>query len=164
MLTVSRHHLLGLFGWFTLVFIVAAVGAWASVEASAFYAQLARPSWAPPGWLFGPAWTFLYLLMGVSAWLVWVARGFSGALSALSLFIVQLAVNAIWSWLFFAWHKGSLALLDVLVLWSLIVVTIRSFWPIHRLAAVLLMPYLAWVTFASVLTFTIVRLNPVALG
>jgi tryptophan-rich sensory protein len=164
MLTASRHQVLGLIGWFTLVFAAAAVGAGASVEASFFYAKLIRPSWAPAAWLFGPVWTLLYVLMGVSAWLVWCARGFAGAQLALSLFFVQLAVNGIWSWLFFAWHLGNLALMDIVVLWFLIVATVISFWPINRLAAALLMPYLVWVTFASILTFSIVRLNPLQLA
>jgi tryptophan-rich sensory protein len=98
--------------------------------------------------------------MAVSAWLVWRARGFAGAGTALVVFIVQLAANALWSWVFFAWHQGDLAFAEVLVLWCLIVATIVSFQRISILAAVLLYPYLAWSTFAAMLTFTIWRLNP----
>jgi tryptophan-rich sensory protein len=151
---------LGLLGWAFLTFIAAAVGAVASVDARAFYAQLAQPSWAPPGWLFGPIWSVLYAAMAVSAWLVWRNRGFGRAGTALTLFIVQLALNALWSWLFFAWHQGGLAFAEVLILWCLIVATIIAFQRINVLAASLLYPYLAWSTFASALTFTVWRLNP----
>jgi tryptophan-rich sensory protein len=98
--------------------------------------------------------------MALSAWLVWRRRGFAGARTALVLFIAQLVANALWSWLFFAWHQGALAFAGVLVLWCLIVATIVSFRRISILAASLLLPYLAWCTFASALTFTIWRLNP----
>lgn len=158
-LSVSRQAV-GLLGWLALTFAAAAIGAIASANASAFYAELARPSWAPPGWLFGPVWSTLYALMGVSAWLVWRAHGLARVRSALALFIAQLAANALWSWLFFAWRQGGLAFAEVLLLWCLIVATVISFWRISALAAALLLPYLAWVTFASALTFTVWRLNP----
>ena len=157
--TKSRQAL-GLLGWAFLTFAAAALGALATADAGAFYAELARPSWAPPGWLFGPVWSALYALMAVSAWLVWRERGFAGARMALALFLAQLAANALWSWLFFAWHQGGLASGEVVVLWALIVATIAAFHRISTLAAVLLYPYLAWVTFASALTFTVWRLNP----
>lgn len=159
----SRQRL-GLAGWLALAFATAAIGAVASVSAKAFYAELVRPAWAPPGWLFGPVWTALYALMGVSAWLVWRVRGLAGARTALALFIVQLAVNALWSWLFFAWRLGGPAFAEVLLLWCLIVATVIAFRRISALAAVLLLPYLAWVTFASGLTYAVWRLNPALLG
>ncbi len=165
---MTRAHLtpsaprqaLGLLGWLLLTFIAAALGAAASADAGAFYAQLVRPSWAPPGWLFGPVWSILYALMAVSAWLVWRARGFARARTALTLFVVQLAANALWSWLFFVWREGGLALADVLMLWILIAATIVWFQRVSTLAGVLLYPYLAWVSFASALTFAVWRLNP----
>ena len=157
---MKSRQALGLIGWASLTFGVAALGALASVDAAAFYAQLARPSWAPPGWLFAPVWSALYALMALSAWLVWRERGFAGARMALALFIAQLAANALWTWLFFGWRQGGLALAEVVLLWCLIVATIASFQRISTLAAVLLYPYLAWVTFASALTFTVWRLNP----
>ena len=156
----ASRQIFGLLGWLVLSFAAAALGAVASVQAAAFYDQLVRPSWAPPPWLFGPVWTLLYVLMGVAAWLVWRAHGFKGARSALTLFIVQLGANALWSWLFFAWHQGALAFAEVVLLWCLIVATVASFRRLHAVAATLLLPYLAWVTFASVLTFSIWRLNP----
>lgn len=125
---------------------------------------LCVPLGAPPGWLFGPVWSVLYALMGISAWLVWRARGFAGARSALLVFIVQLAANALWTWLFFVWRQGGLAFAEILVLWALILVTIGLFWRVSRFAAALLVPYLAWVSFASVLALSTWRLNPGLLG
>ena len=155
---------LGLLGWLLLTFAAAALGAVASVDAGAFYQQLARPAWAPPGWLFGPVWTLIYCLMGIAAWLVWRAHGFRGARSALALFVVQLAANALWSWVFFVWHEGAWAFAEIVLLWCLIVGTVVAFWRLHALGAALLLPYLAWVTFACALTLSTWRLNPTVLG
>jgi tryptophan-rich sensory protein len=154
----------GLAGWLLAVFAAAAVGGLASASAGEFYRDLVRPSWAPPGWLFGPVWSVLYALMGVAAWLVWRARGFAGARSALSVFILQLACNALWTWLFFAWRQGGLAFAEILLLWVLILVTIGLFRRVSAVAAALLLPYLAWVSFATVLTLSTWRLNPGLLG
>jgi tryptophan-rich sensory protein len=151
---------LGLAGWLLLTFAAAAVGAIASADAGAFYQQLSRPPWAPPGWLFAPVWSALYLLIGIAAWLVWRERGLRGARTALSLFVIQLAANALWTWLFFAWREGTLAFIEILILWALIVATLVAFWRVRPLAGALLLPYLAWVTFASALTFATWRMNP----
>jgi tryptophan-rich sensory protein len=156
----KSRQALGFVGWASLTFAAAAVGAFASVDAGVFYAELARPSWAPPAWVFGPVWSALYALMAASAWWVWRTRGFAGARTALVLFIVQLVANALWSWLFFAWRQGGLAFAEVLLLWCLIVATIVAFRRISLVAAVLLYPYWAWTTFAAALTFSIWRLNP----
>jgi tryptophan-rich sensory protein len=110
--------------------------------------------------LFAPVWTALYLLMGVAAWLVWRARGFRQARAALSLFLIQLAANALWTWLFFVWRLGGLAFAEILVLWILILCTVVAFRRVRSLAAALLLPYLAWVTFASVLTYSVWQRNP----
>jgi benzodiazapine receptor len=154
----------GLAGWLAITFSAAALGAIASAEAAAFYAQLSRPSWAPPAWLFAPVWSALYLLIAIAAWLVWRRHGWRGAAVALGLFLAQLAANALWSWLFFAWRQGALALAEVVVLWVLIVATLVAFHRGHRLAALLLVPYLAWVTFACALTYSIWKRNPSLLG
>lgn len=151
-------QLLGLLGWLLLVFAAAALGALASVDAASFYAQLSKPSWAPPAWLFGPVWSLLYALMGVAAWLVWRTPGPKAL--ALGLFVAQLGANALWSWLFFAWHRGALAAVEVLVLLALIAATIAAFRRSSRVAALLLLPYLLWVSFASALTWAIWRNNP----
>lgn len=158
------HPLLGLVAWLALVFAAGAAGAIASANAPSFYAELARPAWAPPPGVFGPVWSVLYLLMGVSAWLVWKQPGPAVRRTALTFFIVQLALNAAWSWLFFAWRLGAWAFADVLLLLGLILATVLAFWPVHRLAALLMLPYLAWVAFASALTFTVWRANPALLG
>ncbi len=150
----------GLAGWLAVAFAAAAIGAVASIDAGAFYAQLVRPTWAPPASVFGPVWSVLYLLMGISAWLVWREQGAKELGVALTLFVAQLCANALWSWLFFAWHKGAFAFAEVLVLLVLIAATIRVFWRIRRLAGVLMLPYLAWVGFASALTWAVWQGNP----
>lgn len=156
----ARRQITGLLAWLLLSFAAAAIGAVASLNAGAFYEQLVRPGWAPPGWLFAPVWTGLYALMGIAAWLVWRVHGFKKGRTALALFIVQLAANALWTWVFFAWRQGGFAFAEVLVLWGLIVATAASFRRLDALAAALLLPYLAWVTFAGALTFSIWRRNP----
>src|SRR5215210_6787199 len=100
-----RKQAVGLVGWLLASFAAAAVGAVASADAGDFYRQLDRPDWAPPAWVFGPVWTVLYTLQGVAAWLVWRERGAGGRRGALVIFVAQLAVNALWSWLFFVWHR-----------------------------------------------------------
>lgn len=154
------NPMLGLLGWLCACYAAAALGGLASAQAGAFYASLVRPLWAPPGWLFGPVWTVLYLLMALSAWLVWREGGFRKAGAALGLFLVQLGVNALWTWLFFVWRQGGLALAEILLLWLLILATALLFWRRSRLAAALLIPYLAWVSFAAVLTWAIWKGNP----
>jgi len=151
-------QLVGLLGWLLVAFAAGGVGAVASVDAPSFYALLIKPSWAPPASVFGPVWSALYALMGVAAWLVWRSPGPKRV--ALALFGAQLVANALWSWLFFAWHRGALAAIEVLVLLALIVATVAAFWRRSRPAAVLLVPYLLWVSFASVLTWAVWRSNP----
>jgi translocator protein len=150
----------GLIGWLLASLATGAIGALATRDAREFYAGLVKPEWAPPGWLFGPVWTALYLLMGVAAWLVWRRAGWSGAAGALSLFLAQLVCNALWSWVFFAWRRGAWALADIVLLVVLIVATLVTFARVHRLSALLLVPYLAWVLFATALTYAIWRANP----
>jgi benzodiazapine receptor len=165
---MHRHsipaQMLGLAGWLVLTFATATLGALASANAGAFYQQLARPDWAPPGWLFGPVWTMLYLMMGIAAWLVWRAHGFRRARTALVLFVVQLAANALWTWVFFVWQQGGLAFAVIILLWCLIVATAVAFRRLHAAAAALLLPYLAWVSFACALTLSTWQLNPSVLG
>ena len=155
-----RTAWLGLIGWLVASLAAGAVGALATTQARDYYTGLVRPAWAPPGWVFGPVWTVLYILMGVAAWLVWRRGGWSGATGALSLFVVQLVCNAAWSWIFFAWRRGALALADIVLLLALIVATMLAFARVDRLAAVLLVPYLGWVAFATALTHAVWRANP----
>jgi len=161
--SISKQ-VLGLLAWLLVCFAAAALGAMASVQAGDFYQALVRPAWAPPGWLFGPVWTVLYCLMAVSAWLVWRVQGFQAARMALLLFLIQLAVNALWTWLFFAWRLGALAFAEIIFLWVLIAATMVLFGRHHRGAAVLLLPYLAWVTLATGLTWAVWQNNPLILG
>ncbi|WP_422010104.1 TspO/MBR family protein [Roseateles sp.] len=150
----------GLLAWLAVTFVAAAAGAVASSNAKNFYLALSRPDWAPPPWVFGPVWSVLYLMMGMAAWLVWRQRSAPGRSRALALFVAQLVANALWSWLFFASHEGAMAFVDVLVLWALVALTAQAFWRIRRRAGVLLLPYLAWVSFASALTWAVWQRNP----
>ncbi|HEX8456470.1 MAG TPA: TspO/MBR family protein [Pyrinomonadaceae bacterium] len=124
-----------------------------------WYASLQKPAWTPPAWVFGPVWTLLYLLMAVAVWLVWRERGFTGARPALTLFAVQLTLNALWSVVFFGWKRPGLALVEIYFLWAAIFATMLSFWRISHAAAWLIWPYLLWVTFAGFLNLSIWRLN-----
>jgi tryptophan-rich sensory protein len=161
---VSRRPIWGLVGWFLVVGVAAVIGSVASMQAPEFYRALEAPSWAPPASVFGPVWSILYVMMALAAWLVWRAYGWSGARAALTLFLMQLAANALWSWLFFAWRRGSWAFFELVVLWVLIVATIVAFWRLRRVAAALLLPYLAWVTYAGALNYVLWRANPGVLG
>ena len=154
---------MGLLGWVAITFAAAALGAWASTSAASFYATLTLPSWAPPASVFGPVWTLLYAMMAIAAWLVWRERGWRGARPALSLYLLQLAINALWSWLFFGWKLGALAFIDILVLLALVCATIVAFARIRRMAALMLLPYLAWISFACALNFWVWQANPAAL-
>ncbi len=156
---------LALVGWVALSLSAGAVGGLASLNAREFYATLIRPSWAPPGWLFGPAWTVLYVLMGVAAWLVWRERPLADDATAairrrgLTLFVAQLALNALWTWLFFYWRAGAWASGEIVVLWLAIACVALLFARVRGAAAWLLVPYLAWVTYATALTFAVWRAN-----
>lgn len=150
----------GLAGWLVVTAVAAVAGGAASVNARTYYAGLVQPAWAPPGWLFGPVWTTLYLLMGVAAWMVWRVGGFGAARAALSLYLVQLVLNALWTWLFFAWHRGALAFAEIVLLWIVIAATLVAFWRVRPLAGALLVPYLLWVSFASALNYAVWQLNP----
>lgn len=125
-----------------------------------WYAGLAKPSWNPPNWVFGPVWSTLYLLMAIAAWLVWRRWGTRYGRLPLALYLAQLSCNAIWSPLFFGLHQIGWALVDLAVLWILVAATTAAFWERHRLAGMLMMPYLAWISFAGVLNYQLWRLNP----
>ncbi len=127
----------------------ALAGAATASSVGGWYAELQRPSWAPPNWVFGPVWTLLYILMGCAAWLVQTSPRFRRP--ALVLFSIQLLLNFLWTVLFFGLQSPGLALLEIGILWVAIVATMLSFFPIHRGAAWLMAPYLAWVSFAALL-------------
>ena len=124
-----------------------------------WYASLDKPSWNPPGYIFAPVWTVLYILMGVAAWLVWTKGDGAQRITPISIFVLQLALNALWSYLFFGLHRPDLAFIEIIVLWLAILATMILFWRIHGFAGMLLIPYLAWVSFAAVLNFQLWRLN-----
>jgi len=158
-----RRQAVGLLGWAIVTFLAAALGARASISAADFYASLTLPAWAPPASVFGPVWTVLYALMALAAWLVWRQGGWRAAAPALALYLLQLALNVLWSWLFFGWKQGALAFADIALLLALIVATMVAFHRVRPAAAWLLLPYLAWVTFASALNYAVWQANPAVL-
>ena len=125
---------------------------------SSWYAELAKPVFNPPAWVFGPVWTTLYILMGISLWLIWKSDSLEKN-KAICLFLVQLALNAIWSPIFFGVQSLGNALATIVLLWAAIVLTILIFKKISRPAAWLLVPYILWVSFAGYLNYTIWMLN-----
>jgi tryptophan-rich sensory protein len=155
---------MGLIVWLLIAFAAAAAGGVASANSPEFYRQPDRPAWAPPAAVFGPVWTVLYAMQGVASWLVWRRRERRGARVALAVFVAQLALNGLWTWIFCTWRQGGLAFAEILVLLALILATIALFWRIRPLAGVLLLPYAGWVAFASALTYAIWRRNPTLLG
>ncbi|WP_017586952.1 TspO/MBR family protein [Nocardiopsis ganjiahuensis] len=123
------------------------------------YSALRQPAWSPPSWLFGPVWTVLYAMIAASGWLVWRRRGWRGARTELSLFAVQLVLNAAWTPLFFAAGLRGTALVDIVLLVAALSVTIALFFRVSRWAAALLVPYWAWTVFATALNFSVWQLN-----
>jgi tryptophan-rich sensory protein len=148
---------LALAGWVVLCFAAATMGGF--FPPGEWYASLTKPSWNPPGWVFGPVWTALYAMMAVAAWLVWKRGGWAAQRRPLALFLGQLALNAAWTPLFFGLHRPGLAFAEIVLLWLAIAATLVTFGPVSRVAAWLLAPYLAWVSFAAGLNFTLWRLN-----
>jgi translocator protein len=156
----ERRQIVGLIAWVGLCFGAAGLGGWATASSvDTWYAELQKPAFNPPDWVFSPVWSVLYLSMAVAAWLVWRREGLRPAALPLGLFVVQLALNAAWSVLFFGLRSPGWAMLDLALLWCAILATAISFWYRSAVAAWLLMPYLAWVSFAGALNFMIWRLN-----
>ena len=153
----AGHSLLALTGWLLLTFSASATAVF--VSTGGWYAWLAKPSWNPPSWVFGPAWTILYAMMAVAAWRVWLCGGWARQKKALGLFLLQWTLNALWSPLFFGLHRPGWALAEILVLLAVILATLRTFWRVDRPAGFLLLPYAAWVAFAAVLNWTIWHMN-----
>jgi tryptophan-rich sensory protein len=154
--------LLALSGFIGVCFLAAMSGA--LFRPGEWYERLAKPWWRPPNWLFAPAWSVLYLTIAISGWLVWRHAGFAGAPLPFAVYFASLLVNAAWSALFFGLRRPDLGLVDVVLLWLSIAVTIWVFYPVERNAALLLAPYLCWVTFAGVLNFAIWRMNRAPVG
>jgi tryptophan-rich sensory protein len=145
--------------WVALVvcFTAAALGAWqTSAGVHSWYPSLSKPSWTPPNWLFGPVWSALYTMMAIAAWRVWLRAGWH---PSLYLFLLQLGLNTLWSALFFGQRRPDLALVNILALWLAIFATLLAFRRLDRPAAWLLVPYLAWVSFAALLNAAIWQRN-----
>lgn len=154
----SGRPWIALTGWVLLCFAAASLGSF--FMPGEWYASLRKPSWNPPSWIFGPVWTALYTMMAVAAWLVWRQGGWSRQRQPLLLFLAQLALNALWTPLFFGAHWMGVAFAEMILLWLAIAATLAAFQRVNRLAAGLLVPYLAWVSFAAFLNFTLWRMNP----
>jgi tryptophan-rich sensory protein len=158
----KQSQVVGLIVALLLPFLVVGISnAVTSSSLSDWYPNLIKPAWNPPSWLFGPVWTVLYLMMGVSSWLVWREgpRHPAGVKQALVWYAVQLGLNALWSIFFFGMRQIGIALVDIIVLWITLLITIIKFWRIRPIAGWLMVPYLLWVTFATSLNSTIWWLN-----
>lgn len=150
----TGRPILGLVLWLAVTFAVSAFGALFTPGGGGggWYATLPKPAWTPPGWVFGPVWTLLYILIAVAAWLVWRARGsLRAAAPPLAVWAAQLLLNGLWSLLFFGLHLVVPAFVEILLLWLAILATVIAFWRVRPLAGALLLPYLAWVAFAAAL-------------
>lgn len=152
----------GLLSTFGATFLAAAIGSAASISAAEFYGRLAKPTWAPPAGVFGPVWTLLYILMAIAAWLIY-RSGPTNMKALLGLFLFQLALNALWSWTFFKWESGAGSMATIVILWVSILVALIGFWRVNSVSGALMLPYLAWVTFAAALNGAIWNLNRGAL-
>ena len=141
-------------------FVIAAIGGSATASSvSDWYLTLEKPPWNPPGWVFGPVWTALYIMMAVAAWLVWREGRWKARKRALGLYLLQWALNALWTPLFFALHQPGWAFAEIAALLLTVLATLAAFWQVRRSAGLLLIPYALWVAFAAALNFTIWRLN-----
>ncbi|MBL0891919.1 MAG: tryptophan-rich sensory protein [Gemmatimonadaceae bacterium] len=146
--------------WVFVCYGASAIGALGTRNAPVFYAGLDLPGWAPPAWVFGPVWTVLYAMMAVSAWRMWRRRPFDGSGFSFGLFGLQLAVNSLWSWVFFAWRQGMWSVVTIVVLWALVFTVQWRFRRVDATAANLLLPYQAWLTFAAALAWVSWQRNP----
>jgi tryptophan-rich sensory protein len=155
--TSTVRKVLALLGWLALTFAAAATGF--LVSTGGWYDGLVKPAWNPPSWVFGPVWTLLYCMMATAAWLVWLRGGWQAQPTALGLYVLQWALNALWTPLFFGLRRPGLALVEILALYAALLATLVAFWRIKPRAGLLLVPYMLWMTLATALNFTIWRLN-----
>ena len=153
---------IGLIAWIGICFLAGAIGGLATTSSvTGWYAEINKPAWNPPGWIFGPVWSTLYLMMGVSSWLVWKNSSFQESKLALGWFVFHLLLNVLWSIVFFGLRQPGWAMVEIVVLWISIVIAIALFYRHSKLAAGLLVPYWLWVSFAAFLNFTIWSMNRV---
>ena len=156
----GKSDWIGLTLFLLACFSVAGLGSLATKpEIPAWYATINKPSWTPPNWLFGPVWTALYAAMAIAAWLVWRRTGWQDSNGALVLFVIQLVLNLAWSFIFFKFHNPGWAFAEIVALWIAIAATMVKFATISPASAILLSPYLVWVSYAAALNFAIWRLN-----
>ena len=148
------HPYVALAGFIALAMLAALPSLWLDLRGT--YAHLALPEWAPPAWLFGPVWTALYVLMGIAAWGIWKSHGWC---VAMAFWLAQLALNAAWTPIFFGLHQPGWAFVEIVTLWFAIAGTYLGFAVIRPWTALLLTPYLTWVSYAAVLNFVIWGLN-----
>jgi tryptophan-rich sensory protein len=154
------HQVVALIVFLAICFGAAPLGGVASYpRIENWYASLAKPSWTPPDWIFGPVWTVLYACMAVAAWLVWRQQGMIAARIPLVIFGIQLVMNVAWSWLFFGLQSPGLAVIDIFLLLAAIIATLIAFWRRSGIAGLLLVPYFGWVGFASALNVAIWWMN-----
>jgi len=148
----------GLFLLFLVIAFLPSLGSLA-VQTGGWYAELNKPPWNPPSWVFGPVWTVLYILMGLAGYFAWTRGGRAGRAAAFCVYGAQLIANGLWTPLFFGLQRPALALADLIVLWFMIFLCIGLFMKRSRLAAWLMVPYFLWVSFAAALNAAIVALN-----
>jgi len=157
---MNKKYILALIFFLFVTFLAAFVGNFFTVSSiPTWYASLNKPSFSPPNWLFGPAWTVLYVLMAIAAFLVWKKRKESETKSSLCFYFAQLLLNSAWSVAFFGLQNPFLGFLVIIILWLLIVITMVKFWKIERVAGLLFIPYILWVSFATILNFAVWQLN-----
>lgn len=140
-----------------VVIVLAAASSGAIFKPGAWYENLRKPGWTPPNWAFPVVWSILYVMIGYAGWLVWTKVGWS---LPMALWALQMVVNALWSYFFFGQRRMDLALIDVAVLWLSVALFILTAWPVAPIASLLFVPYLAWVTAAATLNYSVRRLNP----
>ncbi len=156
----ASQQIAGLVIFLLVCFIAGWLGSLATTpKIDGWYSQLEKPSWNPPDKVFGPVWGFLYAIMGIAAWMVWRKTGLVKPATPMILFILQLALNIAWSWLFFGMESPGIAMVDILALWFLILATLIAFYKITPVSGILFVPYLLWVTYAATLNFAIWRMN-----
>jgi translocator protein len=160
-MSVSAKQWLVLAALMALCLTVGATGGFATSQSvGGWYLTINRPAWNPPSWVFAPVWTVLYIMMAVAAWLVWIRDArFAGVRLALVFFFAQLFFNFLWAFIFFSAHAIGWALADIVILWVLVALTAWAFFGVSRLAGALMLPYLAWTSFAGFLNFTIWQMN-----
>lgn len=159
-MTSRAESILVLVAFLAATFFASALGAFVTVrQLPGWYAELQKPSWTPPGWVFTQVWTVLYAMIAVAAWRLWRKNGLMRDFAPFAWWLFQLILNAGWSAVFFGLRQPGMAMGELVFLWASIAMTMVMFWKRDRLAGALLVPYLAWTTFAGVLNFVIWRMN-----